>query len=101
MHLVDGRARAAAVYPDQLCKAICAGIRAQIDHDNQRQRGELPVGSLCVNFLAQSKYCQNDEKDADCTDDVTGLRLDPILMRKARKVEMDLLIKRELTHMIP
>ena len=33
VHLLDGRAAKAAVYPDSLCKAICVGIRKQVDHD--------------------------------------------------------------------
>ena len=32
-HLIEGRARAAQVYPPQLCDAICRGLRIQINHD--------------------------------------------------------------------
>ena len=32
-HLMEGRAKAAAVYPPALCKAICRGLRKQLEHD--------------------------------------------------------------------
>ena len=38
VHLVNGRAKEAAIYPDRLCNEICEGIREQIDHDALIQR---------------------------------------------------------------
>ena len=91
-HLVNGRAKQAAIYSDELCDSIGKDIRSQIDHDILTQR--LPkkiVHSLAINILE----IHNDEPDAKCFyDDVSGAALDPKLVRKARRVEMDLFYKR-------
>ena len=34
VHLLSGRAAAAAVYPKQLCLAVCRGVRAQLELDH-------------------------------------------------------------------
>eukprot|EP00973_Karenia_brevis_P042738 5914809-Karenia_brevis.AAC.1 len=43
VHLVNGRARKAQVYPPDLCKAMCMGIKDQKDHD---EKGEYFIGSF-------------------------------------------------------
>ena len=42
-HLMEGRAKAAAVYPDALCAAICRGLRIQLEHDRS---GMVESGAL-------------------------------------------------------
>ena len=43
VHLVGGRAAAAAIYPDGLCEAICRGLVAQKKQENQNVISSLPI----------------------------------------------------------
>ena len=87
---MDGRAAAAATYPEALCKCICVGIKAQLEHDRMVYSSVKQTAQYAsLDFIGQAKYCHNDDSEVQCYDDVTGTTLDPELMRKARKVEMD------------
>ena len=70
VHLVDGRAAAAQQYPVKLCRAICRGLREQIDED------ECEVFGVNVE---KKKYW----------DDITGQELDPENVRIARALEVE------------
>ena len=94
VHLMSGRARDAAIYPDQLCNEICKGIKEQIDHDEFIQRLPSKIVKSINSIRAEINNIDinsihNDESDAECYfDDVTGAPLDPKMVKEARKVEM-------------
>ena len=44
VHLMNGRAKAAQQYPDELCRAVCRGLKQQITADKQ---GQFLVAQLC------------------------------------------------------
>ena len=102
------RARDAAIYPFRLCRAILKGFRDQMVVDGRLQPGSVGLNSV---FL--------DERDVDSSilsignrygellkvkveneeiflDDLTGHKLDPSLVRKAREMEMDYVRSKQL-----
>ena len=96
VHLEQGRAKQAQVYPRQFCKRVCEGIMAQ------KRKEELGVTARPVMSFEEmnevAKGAPGDcpgamlhEDDGEgwiAIDDVTGQRLDPKLMRAARKDEI-------------
>ena len=38
VHLINGRAANAAIYPGELCETRCNGVREQLDHDGMIKR---------------------------------------------------------------
>ena len=79
--LINGRAKAAEVYPDKLCKAIIMGLVEQMEHDQRIVRGSL--GSI-------GEFDQHVDKESsrEYWDDLSGKRLKPELVKKARAEEM-------------
>ena len=100
VHLMNGRAKDAAIYPDQLCNEICKGIREQIDHDEfiKRLPSKIVQSVSKVHFDINSidiNSIHNDEPDAEYyVDDVTGAPLDPKLVKEAKRVEMSFFCKK-------
>ncbi len=102
IHLMDGRAKGAEIYPPALCEAICRGIRKQIDHDALMQRMpnkminsvslvRPPPEIFSASWFSYTRDCvNNDEPDDQAwfTDDTSGAPLSPGLVREARSVEM-------------
>ena len=41
VHLLNGRAKRAEVYPDELCFCILKGLIAQMYHDARLQKGQI------------------------------------------------------------
>ena len=71
MHLMSGRAKHVAVYPNPLCDSISKGIRAQLDADEliaRMPRKLIASISLARPFDVNSIH--NEEADASCLDDV-------------------------------
>ena len=98
------RAKAAAIYPFALCRAILTGFRDQMILDGRLKPGS--VGLNCVMLdggdpqLVEDHYFVGGDGDAEVlklkiasdekfVDDLTGQALDPALCRAARKKEMD------------
>ena len=38
VHVVTGKAKNAAIYPDELCETTCKGIREELDRDDMFKR---------------------------------------------------------------
>ena len=88
----------AAIYPPQLVDAICKGINEQIKADKFDQniiaRVEYLEGS---NVLAEvqkakenaAKCHEDDHRDLIAFDDVSGAELDPKMVQKARRDEIE------------
>ena len=109
--LVDGRAKSAEVYPDGLCKAICAGFRNQTEQDAKAD--DIDVGQVrepskigksnrflagLVEILELARADEDDEDDAymEAYDDVNGGDLDPTEVKKARREEMQYIHERKV-----
>eukprot|EP00973_Karenia_brevis_P041501 5742611-Karenia_brevis.AAC.1 len=92
---MNGRARKAQIYPPELCKAMCMGIKEQKEHD---EKGEYFIGSFGVDSTSDKEIkmakARSDELHDDhdrcmiAVDDVTGALLDIKLVREAREAEM-------------
>ena len=96
--LQGNRTKQAAIYPPQLIDAICNGINEQIKADKLDQniiaRIEYIEGS---NILAEvqkaranaAKCHEDDHQELIAFDDVSGAELDPKMVQKARKDEIE------------
>ena len=88
--VLQGRARTeqAQIYPEQLCKAMCEGLRDQQFMDAQ---GLLQMGTVnsvdCdeMRKSMQPKGLHEENEWEEAWDDVTGKALKPELARVARK----------------
>ena len=100
--LENGRTRAAQVYPDGLCKAICQGFKAQIQMDQKGQfllmNVSVEVGESSQDLLKSAekikrKYRiveeENDDQIETAWDDVSGAEFDPQMVKNARKEEIE------------
>ena len=95
--LEDGRPRAAQVYPEGLCKAICEGLHAQLEAD---RRGQFTIASLKgtarelhdVQSQMDKEYKMVEEDYSSevqkAWDDVTGAELVPAGVKVARQEEI-------------
>ena len=87
VHLESGRAKHAARYPEALCDAFIDGMLIE---EMQRQTGD----STLWNVMACPDMCDPEEEKViresmEGIDDVTGERIDPVLIKKGRKEEME------------
>ena len=104
VHLVSGKAKAAAEYTEDFCKAIVSGIAAYLE----KRDGDLNG----MEFEAQ-KYEPIDPSDYDyenpfqfdgwgrCVDDVSGADLPMDLVRQGRETEMECFFKRKVYSIRP
>ena len=107
VHLINGRARHAQVYPPKLVSAILKGIRNEL-----RKRGEL--NQLKESTAGPSPDGTNNEPTEDLQpifeevnghggpyyDSVTGIALDPVSVQAARKEEMKWVLKQDLYEVV-
>ena len=86
VHLINGRARQAQVYPPRLVRGVLAGIRKQM-----REDGELNDLNAMTAGPVPEQDLFNDSGDVtmEYIDDVNGGTLDPRLVKVARSLEMD------------
>ena len=96
MDMVSGKAKACAVYPDLLCRAICSGIKAQVRKD------EKAAARICsmmdtIDLLA----VVSDDVEYWFWDDSKGGFLDPDLVLKARAKELEYIRKMKVYDKIP
>lgn len=101
VRLEDGRTKAAQVYPHGLCKAICLGLRDQINMDKRGQfllmemdNAPNDAGSLMNMAKKIESKCEtmeecNTEELEEAWDDVSGKALDPEQVKRARREEID------------
>ena len=85
LHLMECRARAAAIYPEALCRAICQGLL------NQKALNRLPIRGLSTedrHHEQPEKDAELEEEDWQAFDDVTGAPLDPKLVATALRPEL-------------
>ena len=112
--LEGGRAKAAQVYPNKLCKAICEGLIEQMEADRKGQflvadyniedvHSSKEVMNLSREFRKQYKTVEEDcEEEVELAwDDVFGAELNPKAIRQARKEEIDYVRKMKLYSKVP
>ena len=113
--LMEGRAKAAEQYPDELCRAICVGMRKQKAHDStglcslvslsteELEKSMIDAGmpthwkdeqheDRLVEEMLQREVLLMRMKDGEAIwakDDVSGVALDPVKVQAARQLEMD------------
>ena len=100
--LANGRARAAQVYPDKLCREICLGIQEQIQRDRNGQYllANVQVDNKTttketmkeVNKLKEQYKTMEEEDDFDneeAWDDVSGAPLEPQEVKRTRRQEIE------------
>ena len=104
-----GRARAAAIYPFVLCKAILQGLKNQMRHDQRLHPGvhglQNPTDDIEVMLLNAliDEEAQGRTKDRERKfyDGLTGQPLDPDLVREARKQELEYFSSKGVWHVRP
>ena len=109
-----GRTRAAQIYQEGLCKAICRGLDAQLKVDAQQQ---FLLANIASDTTATSKelmkaaeYVEGkyrtveedlDDQLEEAWDDVSGAQLDPKVAKLARQEEIDYIHKMNLYTKVP
>ena len=111
--LTNGRAKAAQEHPPELCREICKGIQEQIQVD---RAGEFLIGIVDKGCGANSKQLlqaqrelqerykiieDDDDHMMEAFDDVSGARLDPETVRRARQEEIEYVRKMGLYIKVP
>ena len=83
INLVGGRAGACEQYTEELIHAILSGFVQELRDCGMWHKGEI---GLVVN---EDESEMMNEQDASAWDDYTGEALDPVLVKKARKEEVE------------
>ena len=97
VHLVGaGRAKAAQVYPKELCEAILRGLKKQMKRDKHISSIEEMIGGP-----VPDDYVEWEDQVDKFYDDTTGAELDPELIKAARKEELDWLHKERVYVRVP
>ena len=114
VRLENGRTKAAQIYPRELCRQICEGIREQMEADQNGQfllaqvtTGNTTDGHELKKEIAaiKTKYKTIEEDDEPemqmAWDDVSGAALDPKAVIKARQEEVEYVRKMGLYTKVP
>ena len=104
IQLVNGRAKAAQIYPPALVAAILKGIREQMKVDGEiKDLGNLNVGAIpdeepdCSEEYFEGWFPeQKDEEDKIYVDDITGVQLPTDEVLKARDEELGWIHKQKI-----
>ena len=97
-HLMDGRASAAARYPEGLCRVICCGLAKELRNESQSVKALCSVGpdTKIEEYEIQeehTKKSQSKRNEEECEwlqawDDISGANLKPY-RSKTRKNQGD------------
>ena len=85
MHLMAGRARAAAHYPATFCRALCKGMKRQARVDAGNMMSSLILATGCDEA---GEVTHLEEPWKKFWDDISGKELKPDLVRAAREEEL-------------
>ena len=107
--LINGRAKAAQVYPPKLCRAVCEGLMEQFEAD---RKGQFLFANVNLDVNVDSKDLMDEAKKLEprcptvgeddqpqfgtAWDDVSGAGLDPQPVRLARREEIEYVRKMNL-----
>ena len=105
VHLINGRARQAQIYPPRLVKAILAGVKKELE-----ERGEVCELSELVGAGPSPDDIGNEQEgelhdpdqvpEGEFYDAITGTPLDPKKVVKAREEEMEWVKKQDLWEVV-
>ena len=84
--LLNGRARRAEVYPDELCYHIVKGLMKQMKKDGRMSEGQIGIVAA---------------EEIMAWDDTTGEELDPQMVKVARDEEMEEVKKHTVYKKVP
>ena len=93
--LLDGRAKAAAIYPEGLCRAMCRGLVRQLAQKRAKVKSLLKV-SAETKVGEKPEEEEHDQETARAWDDVSGKELDATGVQDARRKEMDYIEKKQV-----
>ena len=107
VHLVNGRATMARVYPPELVKAVLKGIRAQMKEDgefrdvNASDAGPSPeidehLEDFVEDFTPSNEQRTEGQDEKIFYDDITGVQLDTQGVLEARRQELAWIHKAEV-----
>ena len=102
--LVNGRAKAAQIYPPALVAAILKGIKEHMKEDGEiKDLGNLNVGAVpdeepdCSEEYFEGWFPeQKEEEDKIYVDDITGVQLPTEEVLKARQEELGWIHKQKI-----
>ena len=94
VHLLGGRDKHAEKYTRELCRAILEGLKDQMREDGII--GELAEGTTC-----EEKDWSGDWEEEEAWDDVTGKKLQPKEVKKARSTELQYCEDMKLADLVP
>ena len=86
--LVDGRAKAAARYPEKLCKAICRGLARELRNESEKVKCLMRITAEDDMEVQEIEKLHEGEQEQEAWDDTTGEPLNPKEVMKARSKEM-------------
>ena len=91
VHLMEGRASAAQVYPPELCRAVCRGIVNQARVDASELFSMKSIGGEAdINAMMEINAVEHEDNDwRRYWDDTSGQPLDWELTTAARKEEIE------------
>ena len=100
--LLNGRAGPAAVYPAELCKAICKGMKRQMEFKRQKVQ---PILKLTVkDTVSERPELEEDNAQGlmqEAWDDTSGKELDVKRVREARRLEMQYVKEKKVWRKMP
>lgn len=89
--LWDGNTNRAATYPVELCKAVCRGLRTQLELDHYNMVSVLVVG--CAKEASIDSLWGREESGKQFGDDIRGRVLNPEAVVEARREEIEKAMK--------
>ena len=82
-------AQRAALFTVKLCRTILDGLKRQLEADRRWSRDAVGINAVYEDLEADVMKVQREDGQEAFFDDVTGQPLDPILVREARKRELE------------
>ena len=90
------------MYPDKLCAEIVKGLIDQMEED--RRISQDRIGAICAEDIEEGIWALEVGESIDDVqywDDMTGFKLDPALVKIARKEEIDEYHKHQVYEKVP
>ena len=110
---INGRAKAAEIYPPGLCRAMCEGFIEQLEAD---RKGQFLFFNMNIDTITNSKQFMDEAKKIKekhytveeddqpqfeiAWDDVSGAELDPKVVRQARREEIEYVREMDLCNKV-
>ena len=100
VHLISGRAKAAAIYPQALCRQMIRGYQIWENCRVQALNGcMVQTEDMCD--PEDTEYLKTMGDNGWYVDDISGKELNPTLARKARQEELDVFEERQVYTVVP